>query len=530
MAYRSKLASDEPLHLRVPSLVKRTLAILSFSLALCASAMADERGFSQAINDWRALFRPLATAREGSTIEVANAIVRDHTRRFRVIEAQRDRTVKGAAERRAQAIEASLREIGTAYGSANPKGRRALVRASAVIADRFLKRDVPFRPGSECFVEGNTLEAMAETLVGKWIAAEPSAHLGLLDDPEPRVAYAGVRFLHKAYADEVTTRIRAWRNHPQARFRGLALDAISLLGREEAIQTRRAFLDDPSEDIRDDASCALPYEVATLELANRRAGFERSTRGQRKVVLQLAYWVHDPDILRFALPFLNSADPKDRRIGIDNFRYRVANGLIPAETLARLRKDSTPVIRESADTWSGLSQVPMKELRPGLEDPEGFVREAAFEASCAGAETGDDLRLLLKILRTTQREAHRERSEEGDLHERARSQERHLRQAFARLDRVATPETLLLLRSKETEERRLGTSLACGMSNPTIVAALAERVKDPQIAIRAYLASEARELPKRTANALLNRLLADPAPQVRKQAKITLKELESADR
>lgn len=534
-----RFGSNERPPLHVPKLVKRSLAILSLSLALCNSALADERGFTQALGEWQALFRPLNTARGSALPPAVNAIIREHPRHFQAIEDQSDSKVKGWHHRKWAVVEATLKEIESAYAAATPQGQRALARLCALLGDRFGGEDVPQRGG--CIVVSDSLEEASQALLRKWVQANRNAFLGLLDDPDPRIAESAVALLSDDHRETVSTRLERWRHHPQARFRGIVVFWSGLLGEDEGAAVQQAFLDDPSNDVRNYAIATLPYSIAKAELAARRGGFAKGTWTQRKAILLLAHRVEAPDLPRLALPFLNSADPTLRLFGVECLNFRDGAAQVPPETLARLRRDSNVAIRRSAYTWSGLSRQPMKDLRKGLEDPDALVRETAFEACCTGAESLEELQHLVKHVQIANREAKRikARSNSEDFGEqtsafnvqyRVECQEGFLREAFGRLSAQATSEALRLLDSQVPEERRLGTFLACGMPAPSLLALLMDRANDPHLPVRECLVRDAAKLSKPAAFAILTRLRTDADAVIGKRAEAALKELESADR
>jgi HEAT repeat protein len=209
--------------------------------------------------------------------------------------------------------------------------------------------------------------------------------------------------------------------------------------------------------------------------------------------------------------------------------------------LARLRKDSQGEIRRAAYLWSGLKPIPMKDLRPGLEDPDPRVREAAYEACCDGAQTLEELRHLLSVVQASAQVAKRAKlasdpenvaaqTQIYNLKYRVRIQEGFLRDAFGRLNGLGAAEVLRLLDSSDVENRRLGTYLACVLTGPQIFAALERRVKDEDPSVRRCLAEEATHLPAATARTIFTRLLDDPEIDVWGRAAKALKGQKASDR
>jgi HEAT repeat protein len=486
--------------------VKRSIALLSLSLALVSSVFADERGLAKALEEWQALYRPLAIARGSALTGAAARVERETEMLSDAVGEGTNRSARSFHEREREAILANLDALRKGYAQGGPKERRTLVRLAAILGNRFGEGDVPWYP--ICESGPFTVGVGAETLLTEWFKENPASHLGLLDDPDARVAEAAVRLLNESFRDDVTSRIEAWQRHPQARFRGIAGRWVHLLGEEALRKLLARYLDDPSEKIRDLAAAELPFSDLKEAYHLRRPTFQKATWAQRRTLLAMAGRLDAPDKFSMAVTCLQSKEDSVLKVAFSVLGYGAEKGTeIPLATLARLRRHANGEIRSRAYFRSGEQNIPMRELRIGLQDTDEAVRTAAFAACCKGVGTVDELRFLL---------------DEGVKRENTS----YLPFAARRLGEKAVDSVLPLLDSRNVALRTLGIEMAALIASSRVLPALEKCLTDADPKIREALADHITELPEPTARRWLKALAADPVEAVRERAVYSLEALD----
>ncbi|MGV3617748.1 MAG: HEAT repeat domain-containing protein [Fimbriimonas sp.] len=509
--------------------MKRLVAALVFALTASSFAASDERGVERALAEWEALFLPLATARGADLVEVADKIGVNSALRYqamsRVRNAEYDRLARisqGAArisdlrQREDEAEKRILATLNESYSQADPRGRRVLIRLAAILGDWFEGGSVPIYP--TCGNRAFSLNDEARSLFRKWVEATPATHLGLLDDPDPRVAEIATRSLAERFPEEVGDRISIWQRSPHSRFRGIALVNLSGLPEQEKARAAKRFLDDPDESLRDwlilrfwdtDEKPLLTKEEVAAFYETKRPSFGRTTPALKRTILKLGEFLRRKDVDPLALEALNHQNPSLRAVAFETIFSR--NIVVPAPVLTRLFKASSSDERESAYALASKQGLSIRDVLPGLRDPDERVRNEAFRACCRGAETREDLKLLL-----TQAEQF-----DGIY---------SLADAAARLGEVAVEDALGLLDRPEPELRNVGINMACATKSPRIVADMERMVLDPDKHVRCNLASEVLRLPDASARRILERLLTDAEEDVRDQAQSSLEALDERAR
>lgn len=486
--------------------MKRSIALLSLLLALASSAFADERGLAKALEEWRALYRPLATAHGPALTEASGKVEKVSEVLFRAVGETSNLSVRGYQEREREAILANLQALKDGYAHGDARERRTLVRLAAILGNRFGEGEVPWYP--TCGNGPFTVGVGAEALLTEWIQEDPAPYLGLLSDPDARVAEAAVRLLNERYREDVTSRLEAWQRHPQARFRGIAVKWSHLLGKEASRNIQLRALDDPSEDIRDLAGAELPYADVKEAYRLRRPMFEKATWTHRRTTLALAGRLDAPDKLELAVACLQAKDASVLNTAFDILTYGVEKEIeIPLATLARLRGHADGEVRARAYGRSGLQKIPMGDLRVGLTDPDEGVRSAALGACCEGVETVEEFRFLLDY----------------GLKKGLTS---HLPSAARRLGGKAVDTVLPFLDSKEVEHRTLGIEMAVRIGSPRLLPGLEKCLADPDPKIREALANHITDLAEPIARRWLKQLVADPVEAVRERATYSLESLD----
>lgn len=488
----------------VPTFVKRPFAILALTLTLSAGAFAGDPELAHAIAQWRDLFRPLASAQGADLFERIEKVVREHPVRYGAVQKEFHLHAPGHAEREGEATEGNLGELRTAYARANPAERRQLARLAAILGDPFEGRDAP--QYAIC-TKGPGIDAPARELFDTWVRKTPNAHLGLLDDPDPRVADAAVRALGEAHADAVITHLQAWQQSPKPRFRGIVAQWSRLLGEAESVAALRRLLDDPSDNVRDAAVRELPYSDTKREYEARHGRFDKATWGERRTILLLAHRTQAVEFPKFALACLEAPRPNVRQTGLECLRYYFEPLPVPLPTLARLRKDPLPLVRSIAYELSERQAIPMRELQAGLNDPEESVRSSAIQACAKGVENLAEFRALLpRCLK--------------------QDHELDLSSAVRRLGDAVSDDLLTLLASDSPGARKAGIGLAIVLKSPRMIVALEGLLGDPDAQVRRRLAWEAQNLEGPTRLRILQALAKDADPDVREQALERLKELD----
>lgn len=489
--------------------MRRLLALLSLSLAIVPSAFADEKGFAKALADWQALYRPLTLPQSHQTlVEVASRVERENALRREAITKADDPSIPNSTEWEDQAVEANVDALTKGYEQADARGKRVLVRLAAMLGSLFDDSDAPRYP--TCGNEPRTVEVSAKYRLQQWVEKSPRTYLGLLDDPDARVAEAAVRVLHEEFPGEVTLRLEAWRRSPQTRFRGIVGQWASLLGEEAGTCYLIRCLDDPSDDIRDLAAADLPYAAVEEAYRLRRPQFETATGAQKRTILALAGRVDAPDILKLAVACLESDLSSLRLAALEVLHYKYEDATVPPRTLAKLRKDPTWDVQMEAYYQSGRQHIPMRDLRDGLTHPEETIRLAALEACCEGVETRAEFQFLLAYSL--------KHGWTSDLPDAAR-----------RLGPSVTEDVLPFLNSQSPTMRCLGIEMACNIPSPRFILALEKLLGDPDPEVRKTLANEVQRLPEETARRWLKLLANDPVEKVRDAVRSTIEALDHRD-
>jgi hypothetical protein len=323
------------------------------------SARADERAFATAFARWNALYEPLRTARGRDLATVIDRIGADSKSRERdVLLASKE--APAYPQRREAALVRHHELLEAAYPKATPRQKRALVRLAAILGDRFVEED---RPRSGCSIP--TLEPQSPEpgdLVRPWIESTPATYLGLLDDPDPRVAAAAWPALESAFPDEVHARLGKWGRSPFARLRHIAAQRLAPPTTPETLRETLRFAEDPSVAVRAVAAQSIEAQIAYAEMplalqeelerlyVARRKTFTRSGTPQRWLVLRLGFILHHRDLAPLALQALATGEP--------SLRWGA---------MVAIATNQDPVV------------VPTAHLLPLLEDPWEFTRRFAFE-------------------------------------------------------------------------------------------------------------------------------------------------------
>lgn len=323
------------------------------------SVHADERKFTAALARWNALYEPLCTSHGRNLTTTLDRIGKDS----KSLEKGLALASKGGSDhpkRRAAALARQYELLKAAYPDATPHQKRALVRLAAILGDTFVEEDCPLSGCSIPSLEPKNPEP--GDLVHSWVESDPATYLGLLDDPDPRVALAVWPALQSTYSDEVQARLEKWGNSPFACLRHFAAQQLPLPTTPETLRENLRFAEDPSVAVRAVAAQAIEAAIARGEMAlplrddlerlyaDRRKEFARSGTPKRWLVLRLGFILGHRDLGPLALQALATGEP--------SLRWGA---------MAAIVTNHDPIV------------VPTAHLLPLLQDPSEFTRRYAFE-------------------------------------------------------------------------------------------------------------------------------------------------------
>lgn len=309
--------------------MRRLLAWILLSLVLTPSALAER--------DWRTLYLPLATAKGPAFDAAVEDIVRQHDANLKNPKAI---SLSQLDEETTRAI---CKYVDTAYDKGSERERRKLLRLAAIVTSPFGTSEAP--QYSSCGVISFRTDSELWARCNRWLENQPSAHLGLLDDQDPRVAEAAVRVLHSHFPDEVEERLHAWKRDPRPHFRGIV--AANSEGLTDGREIRLQMLDDPSPDVRRLTISTMRNE-AMEAYASRRPSFAIASWTQRHVIFLLAQKIEHvaafigapvPDIANLGVACLEAPDPQIRTDALTDLTLNRREVRVALPTLLRLLKD-----------------------------------------------------------------------------------------------------------------------------------------------------------------------------------------------
>lgn len=279
--------------------------IVPLALSLSRFAFADDQAFTKALNDWEALYQPLATADPASSAPLLERIARESAVRERLIEDAGYDVDRELGKKRDEVERRNLAILDTAFERADPTGRRAMLRLYGRLGDYFGPSTVPSY--AICGEEEDDFGDKTRILFLRRVRKEPALSLSLLNDPDHRVAELAALALANSHPAIVRKYFLLWSQSPRPHFRGTALMA-SRMGVSTADEMREinlTLLDDPSEPIREWAVRMLPPQDRWEAYRVRRQTFAKSSASRKRTTLQLGADLKSPDIVSLAMTSLS---------------------------------------------------------------------------------------------------------------------------------------------------------------------------------------------------------------------------------